>query len=115
VWNDLDDKARAAVLVAERFAEGQTVLMELTTTYVRTTCPVAASALLRQEMDAARTAVDKTLAHLHARRRAPSVKELERLAAAQERELSDVVRDLIDDTHSHAVVATAWQDANGGQ
>src|SRR3954468_13696478 len=40
VWEHLDDQAREAVGVAERFAEGQAVLAELSTAYVRTLCNV---------------------------------------------------------------------------
>jgi hypothetical protein len=123
VWHDLGDNARASVLVAERFAEGRTVLMELTSAFMRTSCPVAVAAVFRQESDAARGAFAKVMAHLEADRlRVPaptepsrSRRELERLIAEQERRVCDVVRDLVADPLKPVNVDPAWLDANGGQ
>jgi hypothetical protein len=118
VWRHLDDRGRQAVLVAERFAEGQTVLPELHAAYSSTVCCVASSAVLRLESEAARVAVQRVLEMLEAqgeRARLSRRVDQERFAALDERDLSDVVRDLIDDPSHPAEIDPAWLDANGGQ
>jgi hypothetical protein len=104
VWRHLDDKARQAVRVAERFAEGQASVPELNSAYVFTLCNVAAQAVLRCGSEAAR----------HAAQRATELCAAVGPALG-ERELCDAVRDLIGDPFRPAVIDPRWLDGNGGQ
>jgi hypothetical protein len=114
-WQHLTESARRGVLVAERFAEGQSLLTELTSTYVQTSCPLASAALLRQETDAARVAVERVWQLLRGQLRAHTRQELDLLIFQRDAELCDVIRDVIGHPIRPPAVDPAWLDANGGQ
>ena len=101
LWDRLDQTARDAVGVGERFAEGQSIVAELNAAYLRTACDLASCVVRRSEDEIARLAVERARDRLD-----------QEFAPYQ---LADVIRDLVDDPGAPAVVRASWLDADGGQ